>query len=545
MGKDRILGIQPSKPHQVKKTPIAKKTLIKSLPGLMIGGLFAVLIFQAMAWGPWAYNDSAAYISAARNISAGNGPVIQHTTGKVKLLTEFPPFYPIFLSIFGGRTGDYTSLIRTLNAIFFGLTILVVYLIFLILSHRSILSSIAVLIFASFEYIIEIFTGAMSETLFFLLLFLAWLMLLQYLKGNNKKISFAGLIILSALLPITRYAGILFVIVFWITISLLGPSTILKHKVKKAIIFLLVTFVPIGYWAISLLQKYNKFAGKNFSFNLSQLKLIAGSSMNVLQVASQWIPYVREYADTPISIMLQILVAGACAAIIGIPFIKFAKNREMNLTPNQAFHLSINIAIIGYFSLIVFMHSTSYPPIDIINRTILPLFPLLLLSTVLLIVQILDKMLNPIPIHIIFVVIGIIILRYNFLINQPYLNSLRTEGLGYTAKQYKESGIIEATKKYSYNRVTISNLSGFVLYHTNQYPILIETFPHYPFGAGNSYGESEFRQTGAALILFKSDFDNYYGEIADALYEKVTNSLNLVYGDKVGEIYTFSQSIQP
>jgi len=86
-----------------------------------VGGYFA---FNAMTWGPWAFSDSSAYIGAARNIASGNGFVILQSTGEVKPLTEFPPFFPVLLSIFNGNELDYINTIRWFNIFLFFSSIL-------------------------------------------------------------------------------------------------------------------------------------------------------------------------------------------------------------------------------------------------------------------------------------------------------------------------------------------------------------------------------------------------------------------------------------
>jgi hypothetical protein len=146
---------------------------------------------------------------------------------------------------------------------------------------------------------------------------------------------------------------------------------------------------------------------------------------------------------------------------------------------------------------------------------------------------------------VIFLILSIIFIRYNFLLARVYLHRLSTDGIGYTSRDYLNSGIISAIKKLDQGRITISNLSGFVLFHTNEYPIFIENFPQYRFGDGISYGESQFRDESAALILFKSEIFNFYGAEAQDLYQKVTNSLIVEFEDQQAAIFSYQPSIQP
>src|SRR5665648_742862 len=58
----------------------------------------ALLLKYAMAWGPWAFSDSAAYISAARNLVAGHGLTVSNPQGGFDPLTLHEPLY-LFLTI--------------------------------------------------------------------------------------------------------------------------------------------------------------------------------------------------------------------------------------------------------------------------------------------------------------------------------------------------------------------------------------------------------------------------------------------------------------
>ena len=241
----------------------------KYFSGSIIAILCGFLIFFVMQWGPWAYNDSSAYVSAARNINLGNGSVIHHSTGKMKQLTEFPPFYPAFLSIFGGSKGNYIQIIRLMNAILFALTNFLFFSILLELTGRHLFSVIFTTLFATFHIVIKSFTGAMSETLFTFLLFLGLYLLLRYLRSSHNRFLFFLFAITSALLPITRYAGILFAAVFGISLFVFGKSLPIKTRVLRTMGYLALSLSPIGIWAISLILKYQKFAGKIFSFSWS------------------------------------------------------------------------------------------------------------------------------------------------------------------------------------------------------------------------------------------------------------------------------------
>jgi hypothetical protein len=116
---------------------------------------------------------------------------------------------------------------------------------------------------------------------------------------------------------------------------------------------------------------------------------------------------------------------------------------------------------------------------------------------------------------------------------------MSANGYGFTARAYQQSGLINEIQKIPDDREMISNLSGFVLFYTNRYPIQVNNFPNYSFGSGNTYGEKPFRENRAALIILFSDFSNYYGEDSENLLFSLTNTLNAKYVDTEGGIYLY------
>ena len=167
----------------------------------------------------------------------------------------------------------------------------------------------------------------------------------------------------------------------------------------------------------------------------------------------------------------------------------------------------------------------------------MPLFPLLILSASFTLTNLYSRASHKNLYASIFFIISFLLLRFNLSISTVYCKDLAENGLGYTSKDFQESGLISEISQIAEKKIMISNLSGFVLFHTNRYPILIEIFPLYPFGSGDTYGEREFREEGAALIIFKSDFRNYYGENAELYYTALTKTLTVDYEDDEGVIF--------
>jgi hypothetical protein len=116
---------------------------------------------------------------------------------------------------------------------------------------------------------------------------------------------------------------------------------------------------------------------------------------------------------------------------------------------------------------------------------------------------------------------------------------MNSEGDGFTSREFQQSEFIDKIREISIEHEMISNSSGFVLFHTNRYPIQVDVFRNYAFGLGNAYGEASFRERNGALIILFSDFYNYYGDTAEDLFSNLTSPLNPYYVNNVGGIYFY------
>jgi len=176
----------------------------------LVGGY---LIFRATNWGPWAFSDSSAYLSAARNIQAGIGAVIQNSYVSITPVTEFPPFFPFTLSLLTPANGDFLSTVRWINIFLFSVCTAIVGQLGFIASKNLISGFFASALFVFSPVMIDTFSGFMSEPLFIGLLLLLVYLIIKFVLTQNKFL-LIPIFILSSILPMIRYAGILFIFCF-------------------------------------------------------------------------------------------------------------------------------------------------------------------------------------------------------------------------------------------------------------------------------------------------------------------------------------------
>ncbi len=505
---------------------------------LLLASIGGFLVFHAMTWGPWAFSDSSAYVSAARNFASGNGFIIYQSTGRIKAITEFPPFYPMIISVFGGNKLDYISTIRWSNIFIFSSSIILFSQNLYSATRKHYLSIIATLFFISSPQIITSYTSAMSEPLFLFLILLA-LFLFQQIFQNNKKFSKFSFFAVSSLLPITRYAGVLFVGIFGINFFINSRSSPFVLRIKNTILYYIIAFLPVGLWGLTLFYKFNILGGKRFSLDNTIFHNFSQSIIEELKVIKLWIPYVEIYLETFTEALIISIASFSIISLIGWTIKQFVFSNRANVSTQKYFFLLLILLIFGYVSFIGLTHSITIPQIDIIDRMMIPIYPLCLIIVFLSLDALIKKIDKRSFLSIFIIISAFIGLRFNTLRTKTYIQTMSVNGNGFTARAYQQSGFINEIRKIPDDKKMISNSSGFVLFYTNRYPIQVNNFPNYSYGVGNSYGEKSFRENQAALIILFSDFSNYYGKESENLLYTLTNTLNAKYVGIEGGIYHY------
>ena len=201
-----------------------------------------IVLLHGATYGPGLHWDSVNYIGAARNLLAGEGWVQFHGN----LYSRWAPLYPALLATPGLLGFDPHAVAGPLNALLFGLTVLVVghWLRQRIASRLLALwGCLAVALELS---LIEFSSWALSEPAFILLVTLSLFAMGQYLcDGKRAALIWAALFM--ALACLTRYVGFPLVIPM-LLIALLQPGLRLLKKVKHIAAFALIFTIPNVPW---------------------------------------------------------------------------------------------------------------------------------------------------------------------------------------------------------------------------------------------------------------------------------------------------------
>ena len=148
----------------------------------IVGGAIAL---YASANGPWGYTDPVAYISSARSLDHGQGLGYYEGSAKFTLLTYYPPFYPLVLSLFGLTGVSLIAIARWFNIFAFSASIFISGFIFHRFNRTRATGIVVSALMCAFPVMVMMFSSAYSEPLFILSFLSGGLCLLVYLNKDS------------------------------------------------------------------------------------------------------------------------------------------------------------------------------------------------------------------------------------------------------------------------------------------------------------------------------------------------------------------------
>ncbi len=209
-----------------------------------IAALGAGLVFLRLAsYGPSVGTDAASYITAARSLLAGDGLV---GTGGGPWV-YWPPLYPAMLAS-GGLFGfDPYAVAGPLNAVIFGLTVLVAGWWLRRHLHSRLLWLWGCLSTALALPLAEIASQALTESVFVLFVTLSLTQIDAHLGGGGRA-SLIRAAAFSALACLTRYMGVSLILA--VVPLLLAARVAPREKMKRIVVYTLIAAVPVGLWML-------------------------------------------------------------------------------------------------------------------------------------------------------------------------------------------------------------------------------------------------------------------------------------------------------
>jgi len=511
-----------------------------SLANIIIAGLGGLSIHYATNWGVWAFSDSASYFSAARNLIEGRGMIIQEAGGGIVYFQQFPPLYPLVLGAAGWLSGDFFSAARWINILAFSLFLYLTGKLMLELTQHSPVGLAAPLLLLVSPVMVECFSGAMTEPIFFVLMMLSLLLVTRLLKDADA-LTKTAYIAVSMLLPLTRYAGLALIAANTLILLAFSNQPFWK-RISQSFISLVLIALPILLWVAHLYSITGRIGGRHIVINASILDSFCHGISEMIAVLKTYLPYAGLYESLIPSSTRLILFCCALIFLVGGCIWLITKKRAEEQFARAALekYLSFPIHLLVFLAFIGTSYSLTKRSYVIDQRQLAPLIPMTILLWTYsfhILFQGLTRLrwLSAALLSFVF----LLTLRYNFFISRSLIKDLHRDGYGYTSREYQTSGFIDALQEIPQEKRIISNAAGFVLLYNNRMPIQIDQFHQRMYGSGDAYGEAIFREKGAALVIIKPDFNNYYGEGAEELYSALTNGLRCFYEDQAGAIFYY------
>lgn len=517
-------------------------SLLPHLLTLLIALACALLVALATTWGPWGYSDSAAYVATARNLAAGLGPRLPDAAGVLHPNALTPPFYSIVLALGAAGGLDPLGWARVLNILLAFLFPAAFGLLAARAGAQPWLGPLLAALFACFPALFANAASAMSEQLFLCLGFSGLLLLISDRPVSPRRLFLsAGLVGLAAL---TRYAGAAFVLAAVILVWLGAASLPSRRRWGQAALYALGASLPLLLWLGWTLLTTRTLGARSLALSAPLLAARwAEFSRQSLEILAAWIPYgARGAAFFPAQAkLLAIFLLWAAAAAWG-----------WRAAPTGLQRLLLAALVFGpaYLLILALSYLLADIPPDLIPRMYSPLWPAFGLALAAAAQALALRLRHSAPPWARIVPLGglFLIVLVNVLYFTPQIAEMiergRREGVGYTARVWRESPVFARIRAGLGGRPIISDEPALVLLYTGRgaYPweewvqgslSAAASQPPPGQGAGRLH---DLMRSGAALVLFPPRVEEEYGPESRALLESWTMGLEALYRGSEAEI---------
>ncbi len=517
---------------------------------ILISLIGAGVMFFATRWGPWAYSDGVGYIANARNLIRGNGMGLWRASGRFVLTSHHPPLYILALASFGMFEVDPLTVARCLSVSLFAFTILIIGLSIFAITKNGLLAISLSGVTLSFPILIDLYSGVMSEGLFFLLGFSALMVaILSVQKEKMKYVVASG--ILSGLAFLTRYIGVGFVITCALVVFIFSPLPLMR-RLRPAILITSLGVLPVVLWLIWLQFQPSADPARSLSFAIGNLWTNL-QPVRVALVDSFWksLPFVRALPDLTYRANLLMLLGIFIFLSTCLIYTWLRRHRQNAFEEGTALlNLTLILFSAVYILGLVFSYLFTLPTPDFSLRTLSPALFAFTLSFVIFAFFATHLRQQTYSLAVIPFLFAVSIMILNYPESRDQVLSLSREGRGFTSLAWQTSPMIEAIKEINPRVPLITNESVAILLYTNRsaydfHPM----FSEQPVELNNRFGDDTsedaaniFREEGAALVLFDSIFwqlEPLGHDRAKAKIEALTEGLEIFFESTDGAIYFY------
>ena len=367
----------PDAPH-CRRDPFA--LLIVLIAGL---GTAHILVRTA-TYGAAVTTDSTVFLSTALNFLAGEG--WRDFTGA--LTVRWPPLFPLLLAV-GGWVGiEPLEAGRWINAMAFGLIILVAGCWLRSNLRSQWLALVATAILAASRPLSEIASHLLTDSLFVLFTLLALMQLAAFLqRGERTSLWWAA--VFTALAVLTRYPGVV-LIGAGILMLLVRRTPPLAARLKDAVVFGAISSIPLAgvltrNWVLSdTLTGGRSGSGQSLFDSLSRVVDVFREWV-MPQDAVEWFAYLLRRAtglstsDWFGSLLWATTGLVVVAMVVVVVLSGRGKSPSFGLGPVLPFGVFVALYLVFMVAVVPLVI-----PVDLPTRYLLPVYVPLLLAAVLL-----------------------------------------------------------------------------------------------------------------------------------------------------------------
>ncbi len=336
------------------------------MTGIAIIGV-GLLLFVSRRWGIGLFPDSAAYISAARNLLNGDGLSIISKRGTLVPMTHYPPLFPILLAGIGLTGIDPIEGALWLNTLLFGANIMLVGMVIKRYTGKKWIALFGAFIIMTSETLIYMHLIVWTEALFLFLGTLGIYLAAEYLDNEKRSYIISAAVVIG-LAFLTRYPGVVYIATIVSGIILFSKKP-LMGKMRDTIIFIAISSSFIMVW----LARNISSAGSATNRQVSLHPVTAADINNALTTFSNWLlPGLPPSAKT--------FFFGLVVIILLIFFVMYESTREARVSDKRikpaisSLPLLLGIFIVAYTSFLLISKTFMDAHIPFDYRILSPLY---------------------------------------------------------------------------------------------------------------------------------------------------------------------------
>jgi len=315
--------------------------------------------------------DSIDYLATANNLLIGKG----FLSFDAQPLIYWPPGYPILLFLFSYSFNITTTVSAIyLNALLFGL---IIYKSGMILTKYINSNSIIIIGLLAVLFSLPIFSmtlWAWSEMLFIFLVVWYLHFIVSYIEKSDL-MSFLMIVVITALLILTRYIGIVFIPSTIITLLIYNKEN-LKKIIISIILYSVLSVIPISIWLLRNYLVSETFFGKR---GTTRNSIFSNVDITIERILGWYIP--EYFINLKLFFLVIVTMTIVFLVLLAAKKIKY---ENLSLKVNKRIIVVFSLLISNYiFAIILISSLRSLDPID--SRLLSPIYiPFTLLSLVVL-----------------------------------------------------------------------------------------------------------------------------------------------------------------